>query len=73
VAGKIFRFIVIAGGPLEIGLSIDGTNFNGNTVTLASAGIETILITDLNSTGTIILVRNQNGTVQGNYKIEVLG
>jgi hypothetical protein len=73
VAGKIFRFIVIAGGPLEIGLSIDGTTFNGNTVTLASAGTETILITDLNSTGTIILVRNQNGTVQGNYKIEVLG
>jgi hypothetical protein len=65
------KLTIIKGGPLEIGLSIDGTTFNGNTVTLAVKGSETILIADLNSTGTLILLRNQNALVEGSYKIEV--
>lgn len=67
------RINVLAGGPLEIGLSVDGLTFSGNTVTLAGVGVETITIEDLASLGSLILVKNQSATVQGQYKIEVLG
>lgn len=66
------RITLINGGPVEIGLSIDGTTFNGNTTAIAGVGTETIIIEDLNSIGTIILIRNQNASVQAQYKVEVL-
>lgn len=70
---KKLRVRVIAGGPLEFGLSVDGLVFNGNTVTISGEGSETILIVDLVSSGNQILVVNQNASVQGQYKVEVLG
>lgn len=67
------RLTVIAGGPLELGLSADGATFNGNTTTLGSAGSVTYTIEEFASTGNIVLLRNQNTTVEGQYKIEILG
>jgi hypothetical protein len=70
---KRIRITIINGGPLEIGLSTDGTAFNGNTATISGIGSETIEIEDLNSIGSIILLRNQSATVLGSYKVEILG
>lgn len=64
---------VLAGGPLEFGMSIDGLNFNGNTITLSAPGETMELLTYFASTGTLFIVRNQNGTVQGEYKVEFIG
>jgi hypothetical protein len=67
------RITVVEGGPLEFGLSMDGTTFNGNTTTIAGPGTETIFIVNIASSGNLILVRNQNISLQGKYKVEVLG
>lgn len=66
------RMKVLAGGPLEFGLSADGMTFNGNTVTLGLNGETMALITDFASTGTLFLVRNQNGSAAGEYKVEFI-
>lgn len=69
------RMTIIAGGPIEFGLSADaGLTFNGNTTTLGAAGQTiTYLIADFASAGNIILAHNQHPTLQGEYKIEILG
>jgi hypothetical protein len=70
---KRIKITLINGGPLEIGLSTDGTTYNGNTATIGGIGNEIIEIEDLNSIGTIILLRNQSASVLGSYKVEALG
>lgn len=67
------KITIINGGPLEIGLSIDGTTFNGNTITIGGIGNEMILIKDLTSIGSLILLRSQNETGITSYKVEVFG
>jgi len=64
----------LAGGPLEFGLSIDGVAFNGNTATLGAVGQSQLYnISYFASAGNIILIRNQNTTVAGEYRIEIFG
>jgi hypothetical protein len=58
----------VSGGPLEFGLSNDGVNFAGNTITLASPGTITYLMADFGVDATIILVRNQ-GTVVSQWRV----
>lgn len=70
---KRLKITVVEGGALEFGLSTDGSTFNGNTITIGGPGNETIIIENLNSIGSFIVVRNQNAAVQGKYKVEVLG
>lgn len=67
------RMKTLDGGPLEYGLSADGLNFNGNTVTLGLNGETMALITDFNSTGTTFVVFNQNAGAPGEYKVEFIG
>lgn len=66
------RITLISGGPLEVGLSVDGNTFNGNTITLGGIGNETVIIADLNSTGILILLRNQSTTLSAKFKVEAL-
>lgn len=69
----LLKVSVLSGGAVEFGLSLDGVNFIGNTTTIGGIGEETIVIADLNSTGTQILVRNQNALLQAGFKVEVWG
>jgi hypothetical protein len=66
------RITLLSGGPLEVGLSVDGITFNGNTITLGGIGSETVVIVDLNSIGTLILLRNQSATLSAKFKVEAL-
>jgi hypothetical protein len=66
------RITLISGGPIEVGLSIDGITFNGNTITLGGIGSETVVIVDLNSIGTLILLRNKSTTLSAKFKVEAL-
>lgn len=66
------RMTNLAGGPLEYGFSADGLNFNGNTVTLGAPGQATQLVTDFLTTGTTFVVFNQNGSDQGEYKVDFI-
>lgn len=70
---KRLRVTVVSGGPLEFGLSVDGTTFNGNTVTLGGIGTESVLIVDLNTIGELVLLLNQNANVDCVYKVVILG
>lgn len=63
----------LAGGPIEFGLSVDGVSFSGNTTTVAAPATVEYSIEDFNSAGTILLVRNQNASAAGEYKVEIFG
>lgn len=68
------KITLIPAGPLEFGLSTDGMTFNGSTFVLSlPAETITVAISDFASAGNIILIRNQNPTVAGEYKIEIFG
>lgn len=66
------RMKALAGGPLEFGLSVDGLNFNGNTTTMSAGAETTYSIADFASIGTTFVVFNQNGSAQGEYKVEFI-
>jgi hypothetical protein len=70
---KVIEFENKGTTALEIGGSTDGVNFDGNTVTLAAAGKESIQKESLNTAGTQLLVRNQSSTDGGSYKVVVKG
>jgi peptidoglycan hydrolase-like protein with peptidoglycan-binding domain len=70
---RTFRFKNNGPTALQIGLSIDGLIFVGNTVTSGGVGSDDIDIADLNSTGNIVIVQNQRTTQVGNFKLEILG
>lgn len=72
-SAKTFRFKNNGPSALQIGLSKDGVNFDGNTVTSGGVGTDDIDIDDLASTGTIVIVQNQSATQVGNYKLQILG
>ena len=71
--GTVIRFENKTDVPLEIGLSENGTSFSGNTVVLSTAGTIEIKIADLNSVGNMVMVKNQNNSATGSYKVQVLG
>jgi len=75
IAGaQTMNMLVLVGGPIEFGLSVDGMTFSGNTITVGAAGqSNSVPISYFASAGNIILVRNQNGAANGEYKIEILG
>lgn len=70
---NIIRLINSSNAVLEIGLSNDGTAFNGNTSTLSGNGTIEVSIEELNSTGSTVLLRNQSTSITGSYKVQVLG
>lgn len=67
------RFTGVAGGPLEAGRSTNQTTFDGNTTTLSAPAVTTSDLAYFGATGDYIIIRNQNGSASGEYKIEFLG
>ncbi len=67
------RMTALLNGPLEFGLSLDGSTFDGNTTVLSAPGSATFTIEDFASAGSIMLVKNQNLTEGGSFRIEFLG
>lgn len=66
------RMTVTAHGPLEFGKSLNGTTHDGNTTTLGAPNSTTYPIGDFASAGTVMLVKNQNASLAGAYKIEFI-
>lgn len=60
-------------GPLEFGLSNDGTTFVGNTTTLGAPNTITYTLEEFGVSAPLIIVKNQNTTQSGEYRIEFLG